>query len=132
MNQQPPNNNRLDRIEHALERLVSLQASHESRFDRIELSVQASHTRLDRVETAMDRFQAGLDHLLAAQAGHETRLDRLETGIEGLVGLIGTLAQEIDRRFRETDERFRDTDERLGALIRIMDEWIRRQPPPAA
>jgi hypothetical protein len=97
----------------------------------------------------MDRFERGLEHLLAAQAKHEAsaetrfqraeaRMDTLNEALTRLVGVVDHLAEaqrvdgeETDRRFRETAERFRDTDERLNALIKTVDEMIRRRPPEA-
>ena len=78
----------------------------------------------------LDRIERALEHLVSVQGSHETRLGRLEAGMQGLVDLLGTLAQQADRRFLETDQRFRDTDDKLNALIRIVDDWIRHQPPP--
>jgi hypothetical protein len=39
---------------------------------------------------------------------------------------VDKLADEHKALSEETNERFRDTDERLGALIKIVDELVRR------
>ena len=35
----------------------------------------------------------------------------------------------LKERQEKTDEQIRATDEKLGILIRLMDEWVRRNPP---
>lgn len=66
------------------------------------------------------------------------RFERIENKLETLVDVVTTLAQvatqheeeiaEIRRIVRETSEQMKHTDESLGVLIRMMDEWIRKNP----
>lgn len=76
------------------------------------------------------------------------RFERLENNLSRLVDVVSTLAQVVksheERLSRltesqvRTDELARQTQEELSGLIRMMDEWIRRNPgngkglPPAA
>ena len=75
--------------------------------------------RLDRIENIIEvmpnvqrDMQQDLQVLLRAQVVLGEKVDKL--------------ADEHKALSQETDARFRDTDERLGALIKIVDELIRR------
>jgi phage-related minor tail protein len=91
---------------------------------------------------------------MSANNGDNPRLDRIEKILEALTNVQQDMQQEHQMLLRaqivmgevvtklgekidkladaqkalaeHTDERFRDTDERLGALIKIVDELIRR------
>lgn len=102
------NADRLDRIEQALEHLISVQASHDN----------------------------SITGLFAVQAQHQARLDRIESHLEGLAGdieslvsLIRTLAEQADRRFADLAEAQRHTDERLNSLIKMVDDIVRGRGP---
>jgi len=108
---------------------------------------------LDRVERVA-RFERGLNRLLETQARHEKRFRRheerfrvIETNLGRIVtvfeGLSEKMAELIDVQ-RRTDERMaemaqsiselsqshKQTDEKLSALIHVVDDHIRRPPPP--
>ena len=91
---------------------------------------------------------------MSASNGDSPRLDRIEKILEVLANVqqdmqqehqmllraqivlgevvtklsekVDKLADEHKALSKETNERFRDTDERLGALIKIVDELVRR------
>ena len=82
--------------------------------------------RLDRIEKILEvltNVQQDMhqEHqmLLRAQVVFGDQLTKLGEKIDKLADAQKALAE-------HTDERFRDTDERLGALIKIVDELIRR------
>ena len=104
---QPDNGNRMDRFERGLEHLLATQAKHEA----------SAETRFQRAE---ERFQRA-----------EARMDTLNEALTRLVGVVDHLAEAQRVDGEETDRRFRDTDERLNALIKTVDEMIRRRPPEA-
>jgi len=66
------------------------------------------------------------------------RFERLETNLSTLVGVVTTLAdvaKSHEERLHEMAKRMDtlavsqvETQEELGALIRMMDEWIRNNP----
>lgn len=77
--------------------------------------------RLDRIEGILAalaeehvHFAAEHKQLLTAQVVLAGRMDELAQ------------AQKV------TEQHFQDTDARMGVLIKMMDEWIRRNPAPAA
>ena len=77
--------------------------------------------RLDRIERILEvvagvqrQFAEHHKQLLTAQVVLAARMDEL------------TQAQKI------TEQHFQDTDARLGILVKMMDEWIRRNPAPGA
>jgi hypothetical protein len=76
-------------------------------------------SRLDRLEGLMEllieehmKFTQEHKQLLTAQVILTDRLDQLTVTV------------------RELAEAQRHTDDRLNALIHIVDDWIRRTPPP--
>ena len=107
--QQQPNGDRMDRFERGLEHLAEAQASHEA---AAETRFQAAEARFQVLTEALTRLTGVVEHLAEAQRAY---------------------GEETDRRFREarreTDERFRDTGERLNALIRVVDDLVRKRPP---
>ncbi|MGO4881672.1 MAG: hypothetical protein ACLP59_12720 [Bryobacteraceae bacterium] len=70
--------------------------------------------------------------------GLDSRVNRLEANLERLSGLVLSLADRQERldtamatladSHIELVEAQKHTDETLGSLIRMMDEWIRRNP----
>ncbi len=66
--------------------------------------------RFDRLENNLDRLADIVSSLVQVARSHEERLDRL------------TEAQ------ARTDEVVKLTQEGLGVLIRMMDDWIRKNP----
>ena len=70
--------------------------------------------------------------------GLDSRVNRLETNLERLSSLVLSLAsrqEQLDNALAtladshiELVEAQKHTDETLGALIHMMDEWIRRNP----
>jgi hypothetical protein len=82
--------------------------------------------RLDRIEKILEvvvnvqqDMQQEHQMLLRAQVVLGDVVTKLGEKIDKLADAQKALAE-------HTDERFKDTDERLGALIKIMDEWVRR------
>jgi hypothetical protein len=80
--------------------------------------------RLDRVERILEvvvgvQRQFAEDHkqLLTAQVVLTDRVGKLAARMDELAQ-----AQKI------TEQHFQDTDARLGILVKMMDEWIRRNP----
>ncbi|MBI3666727.1 MAG: hypothetical protein HY236_10985 [Acidobacteria bacterium] len=59
------------------------------------------------------------------------RFERVEANLEKLVGIVSSLtgvAKSHEERLHRLTETQAKTDEQLGILIRMMDEWIRRNP----
>jgi hypothetical protein len=111
-----------------------------------------SNDRLDRIEQALERFERGLDHLLENQAKHQEHLqrnDRLITRIldnqddlkEGARALMTSQVlfadqtreafTDVAHKLAELAEAQKHTDERLNQVINVVDELVRRTPPPA-
>jgi len=77
---------------------------------------------MDRVERMMEplitdhvKFTDEHKQLLTAQVVLTDRMDRLTTTM-----------QELAEAQKRTDQQMKDSDGRLGILIRMMDEFIRR------
>ena len=77
---------------------------------------------MDRVERMMEllitdhvKFSDEHKQLLTAQVVLTDRMDRLTTTV-----------QELAEAQKRTDQQMKDSDGRLGILIRMMDEFIRR------
>ena len=102
---------RLDRIEKSLETLVSVCAG----FAVTIGDLQEGHKRLIAVN---EQIQEEQKFLLTAQVVLTDRLDKLTQRVDHL-----TQAQ------AEQAESAKDANERLNALIRIVDEIIRKRPP---
>ena len=84
--------------------------------------------RLERIERILEvvagvqqQFAENHKQLLTAQVVLTDRVDKLAARMDEL-----TQAQKI------TEQHFQDTDARLGILVKMMDEWIRRNPAPGA
>jgi septal ring factor EnvC (AmiA/AmiB activator) len=101
----------------------------------------------------MDRFERGLEALLQAQAGLQTHVARHDAEFAELRNLFGrsltvvealavrvtdltAKVEDIAEAQRRTDEKLaqladaqRHTDDRLNALIAVVDDFVRRQPP---
>ena len=82
---------------------------------------------MDRVERMMEmlisdhvKFSDEHKQLLTAQVVLTDRMDRLTTTM-----------QELAEAQKRTDQQMKDSDGRLGILIRMMDEFIRRNGPKA-
>jgi hypothetical protein len=70
------------------------------------------------------RLEEFVEVLANAQIEFAAQHQQLLTAQVVLAGRMDELAQAQKR----TDEQLAHTDERLGVLIRMMDDWIRRQP----
>lgn len=80
-------------------------------------------------QSRLDRIEAIIEAGATRQADIEDEFHRLLRAQVVMADSIRELAAETARRFRDTDERFRDTDERLSALIKIVDDIVRKRPP---
>ncbi len=81
---------RMDRLEAALERLAAAQARAEERMDRLEAA-------LERLAAAQARTEARVEELAAAQARTEERVDRLEAALERLAAAQARTEEKVDR-----------------------------------
>jgi hypothetical protein len=102
---------RLDRVEVTLERLVEAQARSEERLDRVEATLERlaeaqtrTEARVEQLAEAQQRTEARLEQLAEAQQRTEARLDQLaeaqqrtEAQVSKLVGAIDTLRQEVGK-----------------------------------
>ena len=109
-----------------------MDAESESRFQRIEGNLQnlteivlslgrtsSDHdARIGRLEEAVARLSDVVAPLAQTARDHEEKFSRV-------LDILATLA-EAHERLRQAQDR---TDEHLAILIRMMDEWIRRNPP---
>ena len=112
--QPQPNGDRMDRFERGLERLLSVQAEHQTRLDRIEREAE-------RTQSQIREQGENIHGLIDVAQAHQASLERLIV-----------FSEETAQRFRDSAVRSRETDERLNALIKIVDEVVRKQPPPPA
>lgn len=98
--------------------------------------------RLDRIERLLEQSVAAADvrmtRLEQRQADTTGLVGRLADVTQTLVGTVRELGERLDRyieehrREHEAHQRVHDeVEERFTALMRIMDEWIRRNPPEA-
>ena len=84
-----------------------------SRLDRIEKVLEVVVTVIRDIQAEHQEFQKEHRQLLTAQVILTDRVDRLTADVDKL---------------RDAQK---DTDERLGALIRVVDDWIRLNPRPS-
>jgi len=99
----------------------------------------------------MDRFERAMGHLLETQAGQQTAIDKLlllqqraDININRTLDLVESLAvaqRETDEELkatnrivaelataqRRTEGAMAETNERLNALIRVVDDIVRRE-----
>ena len=125
---------RLDRIEAAIEKLTKAQIRSEKRLDRVEKRLDGleaaqarSEERLDRIEAAIEklteaqiRSEKRLDGLEAAQARSEERLDRIEAAIEKLTEAQIRSEKRLDRleaAQARSEKRLDTLTERLDTLV---------------
>ncbi len=66
-------------------------------------------------------FRDDLRQLLTAQVALTERVDKLAQRVD-----------ELAKSVQELRESQKDTDERMNALIGVVDDIVRRSPPPAA
>ncbi|HET90492.1 MAG TPA: hypothetical protein ENN99_07120 [Chloroflexi bacterium] len=102
---------RLDRVEAALERLTEAQTRSEARLDRVEAVLERlteaqtrTEARVDQLAEAQQRTEARLEQLAEAQQRTEARLEQLaeaqqrtEAQVSKLVGAIDTLRREVGK-----------------------------------
>lgn len=60
----------------------------------------------------------------------ESRMDNIENNLQRLTAITLALAEHQKEFEEQTRLNRRYLDEALGTLIRMMDEWIRRNPNP--
>jgi hypothetical protein len=86
----------------------------------------SGQSRLDRMEGLMNlliedhvRFDEEHKRLLTAQVILTDRIDKLAIQVEKTAAVV-----------REVSESQRHSDERLNALIAVVDDLVRKRPPP--
>jgi hypothetical protein len=104
---------RLDRFERALEHLLKITASQSE--------------RMDRHEAAMENILRSQQQLVTAQVVLTDNLGKLVGNMEKFAGGMEQLSHLVER----IGEAQQHTDERLNALIQIVDDLVRRTPPPS-
>ena len=92
----------------------------------------------------MDRFERALGHLLETQAGQQTAIDKLillqqraDENINRTLGVVESVAEAQRENGRDiarlsaaqqrTDAVMAEMGERLNALIRVVDDVVRRE-----
>ena len=120
-----------------------MDAESESRFQRIEgnlqnlteivLSLGRTSSEHDARIGRLEEVVAGLTDVVAQTAREQAQIARdHEEKFSRVLDIQATLAQAHERataemdRLRQAQDR---TDEHLAILIRMMDEWIRRNAP---
>ena len=95
---------RLDRVEAVLERLTEAQTRTEARVDQLAEAQQRTEARLEQLAEAQQRTEARLEQLAEAQQRTEARLEQLaeaqqrtEAQVSKLVGAIDTLRREVGK-----------------------------------
>jgi ABC-type transporter Mla subunit MlaD len=122
-----------------------MDAETEGRFQRTEQNIKdltdivlslgrtsSEHDeRLERVEGALAQLTEVLTPLARTVLDHDRQIERV-------AHLLDVLAEQVRQGFVEFSAGLEELrrvqqkhDEQLGILIRMMDEWIRRNPPPA-
>ncbi|MEV4279270.1 hypothetical protein [Actinoplanes xinjiangensis] len=69
-----------------LARHTATLAEHGQRLDRLEGKVDRLEGKVDRLEGKVDRLEGKVDRL-------EGKVDRIAVGVEGIVGMLGTLIE---------------------------------------
>lgn len=118
----------------------------EARFNRIEQKLEVVSDlilSLGRTSSEHDGRLSRLEEIVAALSrsvgDHDGKIHAHDATFDRVAGLLAAFAEGF-RELQETDRQFRTdlaqlraaqakTDEHLDVLIRMMDEWIRRQPP---
>lgn len=107
------NGSRLDRIEAILERMGD-------RLYEVQTGLHGIDQRLDRTAQYLERIGMRQD-----QADEDKRiLFRSQV-------LMSESLEKLTARVDQLAEAQRATEERLNALIGVLDDLVRRQPPPA-
>jgi hypothetical protein len=88
----------------------------------------SSRRRLDRIERAIEGLIDGHDGLTRSQQQLLTAQVLLTQAQQQTEKRIAALADGADKQFTALAEAQRNTEERLSVLIRMMDEWIGRNP----
>ena len=126
---QPPNGDRLDRIERALEGLAQSDARLARRVETL-LDMQGdASARQQRHNDAIApiheehaRFRTDLRELLTAQVFLTDNQRQADAKLK-------QFGEETDRRLRELAEAQQHTDANLNALIAVVDDIVRKRPP---
>ena len=97
-------------------------SEHDERLDR-------ANERLSRAEEILANLaQTSQDHAQALQ-DHAQTVQRQNQMIDRILGILAAVAEADEQIRREFQERNARVDEEIAILVRMMDEWIRRQPP---
>jgi len=115
---------RLTRLEKAVEELTAAQAKSEERLARLEKAVEELTAAQAKSEERLTRLEKAVEELTAAQAKSEERLTRLEKAVEEL-----TVAQakseerltRLEKTVEELAEAQKRTEEEITKLVKRMD-----------
>ena len=81
----------------------------------------------ERRLTRLEDFVEVLTNEHIQFAEEHKRLLTAQVLLTDRMGNLAAVQARNDEQFRQTDEQLRQTAERLNVLIRMMDEWIKRQ-----
>ena len=103
---------RLDRIEAAIEKLTEAQIRSEKRLDRVEKRLDGLEAAQARSEERLDRIEAAIKKLTKAQIRSEKRLEHLEAAQARSEERLDTLTERLDTLVEEHGK----TRSQLGGL----------------
>ncbi len=122
---QSGNGDRMDRFERGLEHLLETQASHEA----------WAAARFEETERSRKEFRADLAQLLTAQVLLTDAQRKSDEKIASLAESQHSIEQS-QRKFDESmaalAESQREAGVKLNALIKVVDDLIRKRPPEAS
>ncbi len=140
----PEVNARFERIESILARLADADSAHEQKMSEIDKTVSRLSDATERSAAAqderLDRIGEALAKFWQVSSIQEKKLAQVIDSIDTLQSVVSA----HDERLAEHDGKFdaladglirleasqKKTDEQLNVLVRMMDDWIRRNPRP--
>lgn len=84
---------------------------------------------LEQVKKTMAEAAGTLASLTQTSRDHDQKIDRIIDVLTALAAADERMRREFLDRNARVDEELRKHDEQIAILVRMMDEWIRRQPP---
>ena len=101
-----------------------------SRLDRLEQIVSGLAEWQGHLTETVDKLADSQQHLLYAQGVLHDEVLSLGRQLKELAQTTTESQAKTESMIRELREGQRTNEEQIHLLIKMMDEWIRRQPPP--
>ena len=123
-------------VNETLRNMAAQQAAHQAASAELDAKLRNLSDIVFSLARSSSEHDVKIDQLigvvasLAQTAGNH---DRSISRILEILALLAKVDEQIRREFQErnarVDEEHRRLDEQIAILVRMMDEWVRRQPP---